>query len=144
MRLLSDPAVQSIIVEHRDRVARFGSEYIKAALAACGRKLVVVEKTETKDVLCPSLWSSCREESGSEGARRSTGASMITAHKIALNPNPAQASYFARACGTARFAYNWALAAWNRQYKAGERPSEAALRRKLNSLKDDEFRGCGR
>src|SRR5262252_2574355 len=32
-----------------------------------------------------------------------------------------------------------ALAEWNRQYKAGERPSEAALRRQLNSLKDDAF-----
>jgi putative transposase len=64
---------------------------------------------------------------------------MITAHKIALDPNSAQATYFARACGTARFAYNWALAEWNRAYQAGERPSEASLRRKLNSLKDDEF-----
>ena len=27
--------------------------------------------------------------------------------------------YFARASGTARFAYNWALAEWRRQYKAG-------------------------
>jgi putative resolvase len=26
MRLLSDPAVQTIVVEHRDRLARFGSE----------------------------------------------------------------------------------------------------------------------
>ena len=64
---------------------------------------------------------------------------MITAHKDALDPNPSQTSYFARACRMARFAYNWALAEWNRQYKAGERPSEAALRRKLNSLKDDAF-----
>ena len=64
---------------------------------------------------------------------------MITAHKIVLDPNPAQENYFARACGTARFAYNWALAEWNRQYQAGERPSEAALRRQLNSLKDDAF-----
>jgi putative transposase len=54
---------------------------------------------------------------------------MITAHKIVLDPNPAQENYFARACGTARFAYNWALAEWNREYKAGERPSEASLRR---------------
>jgi putative transposase len=64
---------------------------------------------------------------------------MITAHKIVLDPNPAQENYFARACGTARFAYNWALAEWNRQYKAGERPSEASLRRQLNSLKHDAF-----
>jgi putative transposase len=35
---------------------------------------------------------------------------MIIAHKIALDPNAAQEGYFARACGTARFAYNWALA----------------------------------
>src|SRR5499427_1498986 len=45
-RLLSDPAVQTIVVEHRDRLARFGSESIEAALAACGRKLVVVDETE--------------------------------------------------------------------------------------------------
>ncbi len=31
---------------------------------------------------------------------------MIVAHKIALDPNNVQASYFARAAGTARFAYN--------------------------------------
>ncbi len=35
---------------------------------------------------------------------------MLMAHKIALNPNNTQATYFARAAGTARFAYNWALA----------------------------------
>ena len=49
MRLLSDPAVQTIIVEHRDRLARFGSEYIEAALAGCGRKLIVVDQGEMKD-----------------------------------------------------------------------------------------------
>ena len=40
---------------------------------------------------------------------------MIVAHKIALDPNDKQATYFARAAGTARFAYNWALAEWQRQ-----------------------------
>lgn len=35
---------------------------------------------------------------------------MIVAHKIALDPNNVQATYFAKAAGTARFAYNWALA----------------------------------
>jgi len=56
-----------------------------------------------------------------------------------LDPTVAQARYFARACGTARFAFNWALAEWQRQYKAGKKPSEAALRRRLNSLKADQF-----
>lgn len=64
---------------------------------------------------------------------------MLLAHKIALDPNAAQAVYFARASGTARFAYNWALAEWQRQYKAGEKPSEVSLRRQLNTNKRDQF-----
>jgi putative resolvase len=43
------------VVEHRDRLARFGSEYIEAALAACGRKLVVVDQTEMKDDLVQDM-----------------------------------------------------------------------------------------
>lgn len=65
------------------------------------------------------------------------------AHKIELDPTVAQARYFARACGTARFSYNWALAEWQKQFKAGEKPSEAALRRQLNSLKGTDFPWMG-
>ena len=64
---------------------------------------------------------------------------IIRSHKIAIDPNNKQRTYFARAAGTARFAYNWALAAWNEQYKAGGKPSEAALRRKLNAIKGQDF-----
>src|SRR5262244_1636893 len=46
---------QTIVVEHRDRLARFGSESIAAALAACGRKLVVVDETEMKDDLVQDM-----------------------------------------------------------------------------------------
>jgi putative transposase len=70
---------------------------------------------------------------------------MLTAHKIALDPNNVQATYFARAAGTARFAYNWALAEWQRQYEACKadvslpKPSQMALRRNLNSIKAEKF-----
>lgn len=70
---------------------------------------------------------------------------MIVAHKIALDPNNVQASYFAKAAGTARFAYNWALAEWQRQYEAWKqdnslpKPSQAALRRRLNAIKREQF-----
>jgi putative transposase len=64
---------------------------------------------------------------------------MLLAHKIALDPNAAQRLYFARAAGTARFAYNWALAEWRRQYKAGEKPSDVSLRRQLNAVKREQF-----
>jgi len=40
---------------------------------------------------------------------------MMLAHRIALAPNNVQATYLSRAAGTARFAYNWALAQWKQQ-----------------------------
>lgn len=70
---------------------------------------------------------------------------MIIAHKIALDPNDQQATYFARACGTARFAYNWALAEWQKQHTARKAdpslpaPSEMSLRRQLNAIKGEQF-----
>lgn len=70
---------------------------------------------------------------------------MILAHKIALDPNDVQETYFRKAVGTARFVYNWALAEWQRQYAAWKaddtlsKPSDAALRRQLNALKREQF-----
>jgi Helix-turn-helix domain len=64
---------------------------------------------------------------------------MLLAHKIALEPTTAQRWYFARAAGTARFAWNWALAEWRRQYQAGGKPSDVSLRRELNKLKREQF-----
>jgi len=70
---------------------------------------------------------------------------MLMAHKIRLDPNKMQATQLARAAGIARFAYNWALAEWSRQYAACQadpalkKPGEAALRRQLNAIKRDQF-----
>jgi putative transposase len=64
---------------------------------------------------------------------------MLLVHKIALDPNTAQRLYFARAAGTARFAWNWALGEWRKQYQAGGKPSEVSLRRQLNAIKRVEF-----
>ena len=67
------------------------------------------------------------------------------AHRIELDPNNVQATYLARAAGTARFAYNWALAEWKRQCEACKidptlpKPNEAALRRQLNAIKAEMF-----
>jgi putative transposase len=70
---------------------------------------------------------------------------VIIAHKIALDPNPEQDDYFRRASGVARFAWNFALAEWQRQYAARRedvslaRPSQLALRRQLNAVKRTQF-----
>jgi predicted site-specific integrase-resolvase len=51
LALLRDPSVTRIIVEHRDRFARFAVEYIEASLSAQGRRLVVVDPAEVDDDL---------------------------------------------------------------------------------------------
>jgi len=51
IKLLADSTIKTIIVEHRDRLMRFGCEYVEAALLAQGRKIVVVDSTELKDDL---------------------------------------------------------------------------------------------
>ncbi len=49
--LLGDPGVGTIVVEHRDRLARFGVEYLEAALAAQGRRVVVLDDAEVANDL---------------------------------------------------------------------------------------------
>jgi putative resolvase len=72
-RLLADPQATTILVEHRDRLARFGTEYLAAALAAQGRRIVVVEEGETTDDLVrdmvEALTSFCARLYGRRGAR---------------------------------------------------------------------------
>lgn len=70
---------------------------------------------------------------------------MLISHKIVLQPNNRQRTYFAKACGVARLAYNWALDNWQKQYQAHQenndlpKPSEMALRRQLNAIKREQF-----
>jgi putative resolvase len=72
-RLLADPQATTIVVEHRDRLARFGVELLEAALSAQGRKLVVVDPGETSDDLVGDmidvLTSFCARLYGRRGAR---------------------------------------------------------------------------
>jgi putative transposase len=60
---------------------------------------------------------------------------MLLAHRIQLLPTAVQRDYFARAAGTARRVWNWALAEWQRQAKAGELPNALALKKRFNAIK---------
>jgi predicted site-specific integrase-resolvase len=51
LALLGDKGVSTIVVEHRDRFARFGAEYVEAAMSASGRRLLVVDPAEVDDDL---------------------------------------------------------------------------------------------
>ncbi len=78
-RLLADASVGTIVVEHRERLARFGVEYIEAALAGQGRQVVVIEEREVDDDLvgeitevlrsmCAGLYGRCSAKRRAERA----------------------------------------------------------------------------
>ncbi|MFF0206149.1 IS607 family transposase [Streptomyces sp. NPDC005017] len=72
-RLLADPQAAVIVVEHRDRLARFGVEHLEAVLSASGRRLVVLDAAETTDDLIrditEALTSMCARLYGRRGAK---------------------------------------------------------------------------
>src|SRR6266545_964676 len=72
-RLLADPAVQTVVVTHRDRLARMNAELVEAALSAHGRRLVVLNDGEVTDDLIRDmvevLTSFCARLYGRRSAR---------------------------------------------------------------------------
>ena len=55
LKLLSDPKIGLIVVEHKDRLVRFGGEYISAVMAASNRKLCIINETECNDDLVQDM-----------------------------------------------------------------------------------------
>lgn len=61
------------------------------------------------------------------------------AHKIELVPNNKQKTYFRKAFGCARFAYNWGLAEAKKRYEAGEKFSWMDIQKSFASIKEKDF-----
>jgi putative resolvase len=55
MKLLTNSKIKVILVEHRDRLMRFGVEYVESALKAQGRRLIVANDAELKDDLVQDM-----------------------------------------------------------------------------------------
>jgi putative resolvase len=96
-RVLADPRAATIVVEHRDRLARFGVEQLEAALSAQGRRLVVVDPGETSDDLVADmvevLTSFCARLYGRGGARNRalravTCAKQPPGYVVPADPDP--------------------------------------------------------
>ena len=92
-RVLADPRAATIVVEHRDRLARFGVEHLEAALSAQGRRLVVVDPGETSDDLVGDmievLTSFCARLYGRRGARNRALRAVTCAKKPPGQAGPA-------------------------------------------------------
>ena len=54
-KLLADPTVTAIIVEHRDRLTRMNVGLVESALEASGRRLIIVDDTERDDDLLQDM-----------------------------------------------------------------------------------------
>lgn len=61
-------------------------------------------------------------------------------HKIKLNPTAAQAAGLVRACGCARFAWNWCLATYKEKKASGiAKVSYLDLKKEFNRVKESQF-----
>jgi putative transposase len=63
---------------------------------------------------------------------------MLLAHKIQLDPTVVQTRELLKACGCARFTWNWALAEWEKHYKeTGKSPNVFELKKRWNAEKPE-------
>lgn len=62
---------------------------------------------------------------------------MILAHRIQLQPRCRHITAFNKACGVARYAWNWALNRWQKEYEAGGKPKANDLKKAWNKEKPE-------
>jgi putative resolvase len=77
LKLLADPTITIIVVEHKDRATRFGFNYLETLLALQGRRLEVVNLADngTEDLwedLVSIIYSFCARLYGQRRAKRKT------------------------------------------------------------------------
>ncbi len=94
MGLLADPGVSTILVEHRDRCARFGVEHLEAALQSSGRELVIAYPCEVDDDLVRDmtemLTSFCARLYGKRAAANRAAAALRAAAQSDEHPGVQQ------------------------------------------------------
>ena len=82
-RVVGDHTVRTIVVEHRERLCRFGFEYLEAALAGRGARIVAMDEGELEDDLVRDatevMTSLCARLYGRHSARRRAERAMSAA-----------------------------------------------------------------
>lgn len=84
-RILSDPSASVVVVEHRDRLARFEVKDLEAALSAQGRTIIVTDRGEAADDLVGDmievLTLMCARLYGRRGARNGAMRAVTAARR---------------------------------------------------------------
>ena len=82
-RLLSDPVVSVVVVEHRERLGRMNIGLVEAALVAQDRRLVVLDDGEVDDELVrdmtEALTSFCARLYGRRAAKNRAARALVAA-----------------------------------------------------------------
>lgn len=55
LSILRNRDIKVVVVEHKDRLVRFGFEYLEALFKASGRRIVVIDESEMKDDLVQDM-----------------------------------------------------------------------------------------
>ena len=165
-RLLNDVVegrIGRLVITHKDRLLRFGAELVFAICAVKNVEVVVLNQGEdttfeedlAQDVLeiitvfSARLYGSRsrKNEELLDGVKTAGAiAVMLIAHKIPLDLNNAQASYLARAAGTARFAIPtgcWRSGGISTKHGrptiASPNPHKRFCTARLNAIKAEQF-----
>ena len=84
-RLVADNTVGTIVVEYRERLCRFGFEYVEAALAGRGARFLVMEEGELEDDLVRDvtevMTSLCARLYGRRSVRRRAERALAAARE---------------------------------------------------------------
>ena len=88
-RLVAEHTVGTIVVEHRERLSRFGFEYVEAALAGRGARILVMDEGELEDdlvrdvtlVMTEVMTSLCARLYGRRSARRRAERALAAARQ---------------------------------------------------------------
>ena len=84
-QLVADHTVSMVVVEHRERLCRFGFEYVEAALAGRGARILVMEDNELEDDLVRDvtevMTSLCARLYGRRSARRRAERALAAARE---------------------------------------------------------------
>ena len=84
-RLVADHTVGAIVVEHRERLPRFGFEYLEASLSGRGARILVMEDAELEDDLVRDvtevMTSLCARLYGRRSARRRAERALAAARE---------------------------------------------------------------
>jgi putative resolvase len=86
LQILQDKAITTVVVEHRDRLARFGVNTLEAALKAQGRRIIVMNETESKNDLVQDfidvVTSMCARIYGRRGAKNKAKRAVAAAESV--------------------------------------------------------------